>query len=579
MVFRAKQLVPVEREVALKILKPGMDSHRILARFGLEHQVINRLEHPGVTPVYDAGVQDNGRPFFAMQLVPNPLTITEYAERFKLDLCGRIQLMIATCDIVQHAHQRGVIHRDLKPSNILIEGVPQASPMPRIIDFGIAKVMQPSEDSEGFTTLGDRFGTPAYMSPEQALMPASSVDIRSDVYSLGAVLYELLTGLTPRKASVVSAAELPWTSNAYWEYAVKSPSRVNGVPVKPQRYPHLLKRVVRARRAMGSEKARCGSLDELDWITLKAIAKDRQDRYQTVADMQRDLQRFLNCEPVEAAGPSFLYRAKKLIQRNRAISVAATITLLTIVITSIMTTSYAFRAHDAQRLVQLQLLETLDAQDKLLLERDRAEIAMRQSQSLLRVFQVQSVMNRSFARHLQQKIDAARRGQGESQPITGPEIDIQTKALTEPHHRLIVRGDWTWTSNSFPADLINASFQIGSNEAAQALSSEQERSPAAQLAEVAVTTPPITQTALNQTQGAFSVTEAAKSRVVADRETLQFILLDELRAVLPSNDPFIAEVLDNCGLQALERASPADAERFSVSRCEFGSRVTSIRQT
>ncbi len=128
--------------------------------------MINRLEHPGITSVFDVGIQDNGRPFFAMELVPNPLTITQYADRFNLELRRRIELMIDTCKIVQHAHQRGVIHRDLKPSNILIEGVRQPFPKPHIIDFGIAKLMEPSEGSSNFTTLGDRFGTPAYMSPE-----------------------------------------------------------------------------------------------------------------------------------------------------------------------------------------------------------------------------------------------------------------------------------------------------------------------------------------------------------------------------------------------------------------------------
>ncbi len=561
LVFRARQLMPVERDVALKLLKPGMDSQRILARFGLEHQVIKRLEHPGVTPVYDAGVQDNGRPYFAMELIPHPLTITEYAESFELESLSRVQLMIATCEIVQHAHQRGVIHRDLKPSNILIEGVSQPFPKPRIIDFGIAKIMHPSDDSSNFTTLGDRFGTPAYMSPEQALMPAGSVDIRSDVYSLGAILYELLTGLTPRKASIASAIEPSWTSSAYWEYEIKAPSRVKKLQDKPQKPAPLRKKILKFQRTQQAEKTSSGSLHELDWITLKAIAKDRQYRYQTVADLQRDLQRFLNGEPVEAAGPSLAYRVKKLINRNRTISIAATVTLLTIIITSVMTTTYAFRAHDAQQQVQHQLRETLDAQKALRLERDRAEESMRQSQSLLRVFQVQSVTHRALNRYLKQVFEASQRALLEEQPKAGPEILIDVEVLTKPHDRLIVRGDWTWASSQFPAEIINASFQFSSKEAAKALQATQDTSPPAQ-----ISTTQVSQQATQQGQPLQHHTDhpdavtAAQPRTSEQWQSFQGILLEELRSVLPNNDPFIAEVLDNCGLLALERNSLAEAE-------------------
>lgn len=559
LVFRARQLKPVVREVALKLLKPGMDSQRILARFGLEHQVIERLEHPGVTPVYDVGVQDNGRPFFAMELVPDPLNITEYVERFALDLRSRVQLMIATCDIVQHAHQRGVIHRDLKPSNILIEGVAQAFPKPRIIDFGIAKIMQPSESSSNFTTLGDRFGTPAYMSPEQALLPAGSVDIRSDVYSLGAILYELLTGLTPRTASIASTIELSWTSSAYWEYEIKAPSRTNRLQTTPQKRPPLLKRILQTPRGQHSEMAASGTLQELDWITLKAIAKDPQDRYQTVADMQRDLQRFLNGEPVEAAGPSLAYRVKKLINRNRNISIAATVTLLTIIITSVMTTSYAFQAHDAQQQAQLQLQETLDAQQALLLERDRAEESMRQSQSLLRVFQVQAVTLRSLTRYTKQVIDASQIALQEGQSVNGTSPKIDVEVLTTPHNRLIVKGDWTWASGNFPAEIINASFQLSSREAAQAVTPLQERLPYAQNGEKRVSLQASQQQPIQHGTDHPDAPPGAKSRTPGQWEPFQVVLLEELRAVLPNNDPFIAEVLDNCGLLALERNVPADA--------------------
>lgn len=535
LVFRARQLPPAEREVALKILKPGMDSQRILARFGLEHQVLQRLQHPGITPVFDAGVHENGRPFFAMELVPEALTITRYAEKFRLDLRKRIQLMIAACEIVQHAHQRGIIHRDLKPSNILVEGIARESPRPRIIDFGIAKILQAGDDSSNVTTLGDRFGTPAYMSPEQALMRSSGVDIRSDVYSLGVVFYELLTGLTPRSASQDAADELPWTSEAYWKYRIPSPSELRKLhPESPR------------------ERTQSGVENELDLIAFKAIAGDQQERYQTVADFQRDLQRFLNGEPVEAAGPGLVYRLRKMVHRNRTLSVAVLVTLATIVSTSVLTASFAFRAHKAESQVRLQLKETLNAQKELLVQRDRAKDAMRQSQSLLRVFQVQTVTDRALARFLKEKLDAAMRGQVQAQSGSNAvPVLIQLEVLTKPHPRLIVQGDWTWASSRFPAEIINTSFQISSREAAQSLSQYQNQ-PA----------PPTAGTQETAATQDLTPTQASSAILPSDRESLQVMLLEELKAVLPANDPFIAEVLDNCGLQALDNSQLPDAERF-----------------
>ncbi len=547
LVFRAKQLMPMEREVALKLLKPGMDSQRILARFGLEQQVIRRLEHPGITRVYEAGFQDNGRPFFAMELVPSPLTITEYAERFGLDLRRRIELIMATCEIVQHAHQRGVIHRDLKPSNILMEGVPQSLPKPRIIDFGIAKVMQPGEDTGRFTTVGDRFGTPAYMSPEQALMSASSLDIRSDVYSLGVVLYELITGGTPRKVSSHSAVEPPWTTEAYWQYEVLPPSRVRLSQAQSRVNSRWLKRGGVLQGDDHSEKRPSGSERELDLIVLKAIAKDRQDRYQTVADLQRDLQRYLNGEPIEIAGLGLFYRTTKWINRNRTISIAAAVTLLTIILTSILTSSYAYRAYQAEHQVRLKLTETLNAQKELLFERDRAKEAMWRSQSLLRVFQVQTVTDRSLARFFKQMVEAAQRGQIEGLDPDRPLFTIEVEVLTKPHERLIVQGDWRWASDRFPTEIINTSFQISSREAAQAISESQVKTQSTQRSSM---------------EPNPEIAKSKSSDVAKNREQLQTILLEELRAILPDDDPFIAEVLDNCGLQALERKTPLEAERF-----------------
>lgn len=548
LVFRAQQTKPIEREVALKILKPGMDSQRILARFSLEHQVIKRLEHAGITAVFDVGVQDNGRPFFAMELVPNALTITQYADRFHFDLRDRIHLVISTCEIIQHAHQRGIIHRDLKPTNILIEGVPQDSPSPRIIDFGIAKVMQPGEDTSSVTTIGDRFGTPAYMSPEQALMSASSLDIRSDVYSLGVVLYELVTGTTPRVASQRSTQEIPWTSEAYWQYEIKPPSQVHSTNLKSKTQQQSSRQGrLPSRKAANAERATVAVGHELDLIILKAIAKDRHDRYQTVADLQRDLQRFLNGEPVEAAGPGLLYRWRKLVSRNRGVSASIGVVLITIIATSILTTSYAFRTQNAEQQVRNQLQKTLDTQQQLLLERDRAEEAMRQSQSLLRVFQVQSVTDRSLSRFLKQLFESVQRGEIPPQLSSSSDITDQVTVLTKPHERLIVRGDWSWASSQFLTEVVNASFQISSREAAEALSLPQNSR---------------SNSETSTEKSSPSPNQPVEANQSINRESFQHLLLEELRLVLPKNDPFIAEVLDNCGLQALGTNKLDDAQKF-----------------
>ena len=264
-------------------------------------------------------------------------------------------------------------------------------------------------------------------------------------------------------------------------------------------------------------------MHELDLIVLKSIAKDREDRYQTVADLQRDLQRFRNGEPVEAVGPGLLYRLKKWIVRNRGISTAVGGLLITIVITSILTTYHAFRTRQAEQQVRNQLQATLNTQKEVLLERDRAKEAMRQSQSLLRVLQVQSVTDRSLSRFLQKILESAQRGEIGTESTNAPAIPIEIEVLTKPHDRLIVRGDWTWTSSRLLSEIINTSFKITSREAAKAWSSTQNTPPADQSNSHAIQSP--------DSSPAIAET-AIENRQWKNRESFQHLLLEELRLSL-----------------------------------------------
>ena len=241
-----------------------------------------------------------------------------------------------------------------------------------------------------------------------------------------------------------------------------------------------------------------------------------------------------------------LYRWRKLVSRNRGVSASIGVVFITIIATSILTTSYAFRAQNAEQQVRNQLQKTLDTQQQLLLERDRAEEAMRQSQSLLRVFQVQSVTDRSLSRFLKQLLESAQRGHVQPQPSSSSEVTDQVEVLTKPHDRLIVRGDWSWASSRFATEVVNTSFQLNSREAAQALS---------------LHTPSSEPSARNPIQSPIPI-EPAEDYQSKNRESLQHLLLEELRLVLPQNDPFIAEVLDNCGLQALDKNRLDEAQKF-----------------
>jgi len=302
-VWLAAQTEPVRREVALKIIKPGMDSRQILARFDRERQTLALLDHPYVANLLDGGATPLGRPYFVMEYVDGR-PITQFCDEERLSVPARLRLFLRVCRAIEHAHQKGVIHRDIKPSNILA-GHQNGVAAPRVIDFGIARVLEQPADATALTQESQLIGTPAYMSPEQAA-GSRAVDTRSDVYALGALLYELLAGGPPFRCAGATPGSLEQLRRMIIESAARPPSAC----VADGAESAMRRRV----DAPGLRKLLRG---DLDWIALKALEKDPARRYQSVADLAQDVTRHLNHEPVQARPPSAAYRARKFVVRNK----------------------------------------------------------------------------------------------------------------------------------------------------------------------------------------------------------------------------------------------------------------------
>lgn len=405
-VYLAVQHEPVHRKVALKVIKLGMDTRSVIARFEAERQALAMMDHPYIARVLDAGSTTFGRPYFVLELV-NGTPITEFCNSHHFDLRQRIGLVISVCHAIQHAHQKGIIHRDIKPSNILVS-MQDGIPVPKVIDFGIAKAIEGHiGDATSETVQGQMLGTPAYMSPEQACINSSDIDTRSDIYSLGALLYEITTGRPPFDMTdfkEVPRADLPRLLS-------------EKEPVRPSVF---LKHADPAELAklggmFSSDPSRLASMirGDLDWIIVKAMEKDRSRRYETANGLALDLQRFLDNQPVVARPPGRMYVLRKLVGRNRAVFVSSALILLALVGGLGASTILFYKARRAEmRQTELRKL---------------TEKALENEAHLRRAAETRSRLTEAVAHARQDDFEGAARILGEMEtPPSEPSLDAIT---------------------------------------------------------------------------------------------------------------------------------------------------------
>jgi len=399
-VYLAEQEGAIKRQVALKVVKPGMDSKRVIARFEAERQALALLDHPNIAHVHDAGTTDSGRPYFVMEYVEGP-PITDYCDRHKLGIDERLRLFQQVCLAIHHAHQKGIIHRDIKPSNILVYAEPERA-IPKIIDFGVAKaISQPLTERTSLTEDSHLLGTPEYMSPEQADLANEDIDTRSDIYSLGVLLYELLAGILPYDSETFRQGGVEHIRRVIRETDPRTPST------------RLTRLGEEARKLAESRRTEVVALAkrlhrELEWIPLKAMRKARSERYRSASELSDDIENYVTGRPLIAGPLGTWYRLSKSMQRHRAL-VAATTAILVVLIAGIITsTVFAVRAEralsHAQAVSDFLLRDVLDAgRDGRLLERDFEDMLENATKGLEGKFKDQPLVEAEIRYTLGQK--------------------------------------------------------------------------------------------------------------------------------------------------------------------------------
>src|SRR6516164_1093569 len=338
-VYRADQTAPVKRQVALKVIKIGMDSRAVLARFDAERQALALMDHPNIARVYDGGTTEAGQPFFVMELVTGE-PITKYCDRKRLPVRARLELFVSACQAVQHAHQKGIIHRDLKPSNLLVTEV-DGRPTPKVIDFGVAKATEFQLTDQSLADAGAIVGTPTYMSPEQADPSSMDIDTRTDVYALGVILYELLVGSPPIDAKQFKRGAILEMLRMVREVDPPRPStKVSTAEDLPN---------IAATRDIEPAQLKRALRGDLDWIAMKALEKDRARRYETANGFAADVLRHLAHEPVVAAPPSGLYRVRKFVRKHKGAVIAASLVVVSLLGGLAGTTAGMIRAESRRK--------------------------------------------------------------------------------------------------------------------------------------------------------------------------------------------------------------------------------------
>jgi tetratricopeptide (TPR) repeat protein/serine/threonine protein kinase len=447
-VFMAEQQQPIRRKVAIKVLKPGMDSRQVIARFEAERQALALMDHPNIAKVLDAGQTSSGRPYFVMDLVKG-LPITDFCDQSQFTPRQRLELFLSVCQAVQHAHQKGIIHRDLKPTNVLVT-LHDGRPLVKVIDFGVAKALgQQLTDKTLFTNFAQMIGTPLYMSPEQAAFSNADVDTRSDIYSLGVLLYELLTGTTPfdkerfskvgygEICRIIREEEPPKPSTRISTLGQAATTASTQRRSDPQRLSHLFR-------------------GELDWIVMKALEKDRNRRYETASAFAADVQHYLHDEPVQACPPSAWYRFRKFARRNR---VALSTTAAVVLVVSLAMGGFGWVAYDkaarrieAERGVEDALVEAATLRDQAMLQpRDAGQHEAAIAAALSAVKRGEQLLAAGGSNSQQQRLAAIRTDLEEME-----QDDRMVSRLQDIHLR---RGDEGPYQGTFGLGLYATAFQ------------------------------------------------------------------------------------------------------------------------